>query len=68
MWDGHGRPPPAPTLAARLPASSISRLVKPVIELCEHHDIVPWHLTPAAGDRCFAGRGKRARTTVRAKN
>ncbi|MFJ5812040.1 alpha/beta hydrolase [Streptomyces sp. NPDC093093] len=53
---------------ARLPASSISRLVKPVIELCEHDDIVPWHLTPAAGDRCFAGRGKRARTTVRAKN
>ncbi|MGW7139339.1 hypothetical protein [Streptomyces xanthophaeus] len=47
--------------------SSISQLVKPVIEVCEHYDVVPWQLTPAALDRYFAGPGKRARKTVLAK-
>ncbi|MFD9379371.1 hypothetical protein ACFWBH_28245 [Streptomyces sp. NPDC059999] len=36
--------------AAGLMPSSISRLVKLVIELCEHYDIVPWHLTPAGAE------------------
>lgn len=35
--------------------------------MCEHYDIVPWQLTPAALVRYFAGPGKRARSTVRAK-
>ncbi|WP_328432596.1 tyrosine-type recombinase/integrase [Streptomyces sp. NBC_00453] len=53
--------------AAGLMPSSIDQLVKPVIELCEHYDVVPWQLAPAALDRYFAGPGKRARSTVLAK-
>ncbi|WP_405996210.1 site-specific integrase [Streptomyces sp. NBC_00986] len=53
--------------AAGLMPASIDQLVKPVIELCEHYDVVPWQLTPAALDRYFAGPGKRARPTVLAK-
>ena len=47
--------------------ASIDQLVKPVIELCEHYDVVPWQLTPTALDRYFAGPGTRARSTVLAK-
>ncbi|MFC9682827.1 tyrosine-type recombinase/integrase [Streptomyces sp. NPDC056948] len=53
--------------AAGLMPASIDQLVKPVIELCEHYDVVPWQLTPTALDRYFAGPGKRARATVLAK-
>ncbi|WP_328778388.1 hypothetical protein OIE52_47385 [Streptomyces canus] len=34
--------------AAGLMPSSIDQLVKPVIELWEHYDVVPWQLAPAA--------------------
>ncbi|RSO07051.1 integrase [Streptomyces sp. WAC 06783] len=53
--------------AAGLMPASVDQLVKPVIEVCEHYDIVPWQLTAAQMDRYFAGPGKRARSTVRAK-
>ncbi|GAA5702467.1 hypothetical protein [Streptomyces avermitilis] len=53
--------------AAGLMPASIDQLVKPVIELCEHYDVVPWQFTPTALDRYFAGPGKRARATVLAK-
>ncbi|MFB7270688.1 tyrosine-type recombinase/integrase [Streptomyces sp. NPDC056244] len=53
--------------AAGLMPSSIDQLVKPVIEVCEFYDLVPWQLAPRDLDRYFAGPGKRARSTVRAK-
>ncbi|GAA3246776.1 site-specific integrase [Streptomyces labedae] len=53
--------------AAGLMPSSIDQLVKPVLEICEHYDLVPWQLTPTLLDRYFAGPGKRARPTVRTK-
>ncbi|WP_319770501.1 hypothetical protein [Streptomyces europaeiscabiei] len=53
--------------AAGLMPSSIDQLVKPVIELCEHYDVVPWQLTPTALDRYFAGPGKQAKPTILAK-
>lgn len=53
--------------AAGLMPASIDQLVKPVIEVCEHYNVVPWQLTSAALDRYFTGPGKRARSTVRAK-
>ncbi|GJF20970.1 tyrosine-type recombinase/integrase [Streptomyces sp. HO565] len=53
--------------AAGLMPSSIDQLVKPVLEVCEHYDLVPWQLTPTLLDRYFAGPGKRARPTVRTK-
>jgi integrase len=53
--------------AAGLMPGTIDQLVKPVIELCEFYDTVPWRLQPRQLDRYFAGPGKRARSTVRAK-
>ncbi|MFD3524872.1 tyrosine-type recombinase/integrase [Streptomyces sp. NPDC058653] len=53
--------------AAGLMPSSIDQLVKPVIEVCEFYDLVPWRLVSRDLDRYFAGPGKRARSTVRAK-
>ncbi|MFC7983402.1 site-specific integrase [Streptomyces sp. NPDC057336] len=38
-----------------------------MIEVCEHYNVVPWQLTSASLHRYFAGPGKRARSTVRAK-
>ncbi|WP_209440731.1 site-specific integrase [Amycolatopsis thermoflava] len=38
-----------------------------MIELCDHYETVPWRLQPKQLDRYFAGPGKRARATVRAK-
>ncbi len=53
--------------AAGLMPGTIDQLVKPVIELCEYYDTVPWRLQPKQLDHYFAGPGKRARATVRAK-
>ncbi|MFJ2752710.1 tyrosine-type recombinase/integrase [Streptomyces sp. NPDC087297] len=53
--------------AAGLMPQTIDQLIKPVIELCEFYDVVPWRLAPKHLDQYFAGAGKRARSTVRAK-
>ncbi|WP_329317037.1 MULTISPECIES: hypothetical protein [unclassified Streptomyces] len=53
--------------AAGLMPRTIDQLIKPVIELCEFYDAVPWRLAPKHLDQYFAGAGKRARSTVRAK-
>ncbi|MEU3778140.1 site-specific integrase [Streptomyces sp. NPDC032472] len=53
--------------AAGLTPQTIDQLIKPVIELCEFYDVVPWRLVPKHLDQYFAGAGKRARSTVRAK-
>lgn len=53
--------------AAGLAVTTLDRLVKPVIEICQHYGLVPWRLTPRQVDRYFAGPGKRGRSTVRQK-
>ena len=53
--------------AAGLAPSTLSNLVKPVIEVCDHYGTVPWRLTQREVDRYFSGPGKRARSTQRAK-
>ncbi|MDA5283889.1 site-specific integrase [Streptomyces sp. Isolate_45] len=53
--------------AAGLMPATIDQLVKPVVEVCDHYGLVPWELTPRHVDQYFAGPGKRARGTVRAK-
>lgn len=53
--------------AAGLMPQTIDQLIKPVIELCEFYDVVPWRLAPKHLDQYLAGAGKRARSTVRAK-
>ncbi|MFF8873362.1 hypothetical protein [Streptomyces massasporeus] len=53
--------------AAGLMPGTIDKLVKPVIELRDHYATVPWRIEPKHLDRYFAGVGKRARSTVRAK-
>jgi integrase/recombinase XerC len=53
--------------AAGLAATTLDRLVKPIIEICQHYDLVPWRLTPRQVDMYFAGPGKRGRSTVRQK-
>ncbi len=50
-----------------LATSTLDQLVKPVIEICEFYDLVPWQLTPTHVDQYFSGPGKRAHATVRAK-
>jgi integrase len=46
---------------------TLERLVRPLIEICEHYDLVAWRLTPRQVDGYFAGPGKRGRSTVRQK-
>jgi integrase/recombinase XerC len=53
--------------AAGLAPSTLDNLVKPVIEVCDHYGTVPWRLTQREVDKYFAGPGKRARSTQRAK-
>ncbi|MFG3369540.1 hypothetical protein ACIPWY_31655 [Streptomyces sp. NPDC090032] len=45
--------------AVGLMPSTIDQLAKPVLEVCEHYDLVPWQLTPTLLDRYFAGPGMR---------
>ncbi len=52
---------------AGLAATTLDRLVKPVIEICEHYGEVAWRLTPRLVDKYFSGPGKRGRSTVRQK-
>jgi len=53
--------------AAGLAATTLDRLTKPVLEVCEHYGLAPWRLTPRQVDQYFAGAGKRGRSTVRQK-
>jgi integrase/recombinase XerC len=53
--------------AAGLAATTLDRLVKPVLEICSHYGVVPWRLTARQVDKYFAGAGKRGRSTVRQK-
>ena len=53
--------------AAGLAATTLDRLTRPVLEICEHYGLAPWRLTPRQVDQYFAGPGKRARSTVRQK-
>ena len=53
--------------AAGLAATTLDRLTRPVLEVCEHYGLVAWLLTPRQVDRYFAGAGKRGRSTVRQK-
>ncbi|MER6316631.1 hypothetical protein ABT237_23130 [Streptomyces sp. NPDC001581] len=52
---------------AGLAATTLSRLVQSVIELCSFYDVVPWELSSRALDQYFAGPGKRAHSTNRRK-
>ncbi len=52
---------------AGLAATTLDRLLKPVIEICEYYGVVAWQLTPRQVDKYFAGPGKRGRSTVRQK-
>ncbi|MFI9545127.1 tyrosine-type recombinase/integrase [Streptomyces sp. NPDC052016] len=52
---------------AGLAATTLRRLVQPVIEVCGFYDTVPWRLTPRQVDCYFAGPGKRGRRTIRSK-
>jgi integrase len=52
---------------AGLAASTLDRLVRPVVELCEYYGLPPWRLTPRHVDRYFADPGRRGRSTVRQK-
>ncbi|MFI1035952.1 tyrosine-type recombinase/integrase [Streptomyces sp. NPDC020951] len=52
---------------AGLAATTLNRLVQPVIEVCSFYDVVPWELSSRALDQYFAGPGKRAHSTNRRK-
>lgn len=45
---------------AGLAASTLDRLVKPVIEICEYYGVVAWRLSPRQVDKYFAGRASGA--------
>lgn len=52
---------------AGLAASTLDRLIKPVLEICEHYGLAPWRLVPRQVDAYFVGPGKRSRSTMRQK-
>jgi len=52
---------------AGLAATTLERLVKPIIEITTHYGVVAWRLTPRQVDRYFSGPGKRGRSTIRQK-
>jgi integrase/recombinase XerC len=52
---------------AGLAATTLDRLVSPVVEICQYYGVAAWRLTPRQVDGYFAGPGKRARSTVRQK-
>jgi integrase len=52
---------------AGLAPSTLQQLIKPVVEICEFYDLLPWQLVPRHVDGYFAGVGKRATSTVRGK-
>ncbi|MGW6695831.1 tyrosine-type recombinase/integrase [Rhodococcus sp. NPDC054953] len=53
--------------AAGLSARSVELATRPIIEICDYYGTVPWRLSSREVDRYFAGPGKRAVRTVRAK-
>ncbi|MFE1781364.1 tyrosine-type recombinase/integrase [Streptomyces sp. NPDC059506] len=53
--------------AAGLAPTTLDKLVKPVIEICDFYGVAPWRLTPREVDRYFAGAGKRGHSTTRTK-
>jgi integrase/recombinase XerC len=53
--------------AAGLAPGTLDNLIRPVLELCDFYGVAAWHLTPRHVDKYFAGEGKRARSTMRAK-
>ncbi|MEV0449841.1 site-specific integrase [Streptomyces sp. NPDC050600] len=53
--------------AAGLAPTTLDGLIKPVVEVCEYYGTVPWQLSSREIDRYFAGAGKRAPSTLRAK-
>ncbi|MFD7718786.1 site-specific integrase [Streptomyces sp. NPDC059814] len=53
--------------AAGLMPGTIDKLIKPVIEICDFFQLVPWQLEPRHLDHYFAGPGKRGRATNRKK-
>lgn len=52
---------------AGLAATTLRKLVQPVIEVCGFYDTVPWRLTSRQLDCYFAGPGKRSHRTNRQK-
>src|SRR6266508_6526423 len=50
---------------AGLAASTLDKLVQPIVEICQYYGVVPWRLTARQVDRYFAGPGKRGRSTLR---
>jgi integrase/recombinase XerC len=52
---------------AGLAASTLDKLLQPIVEICQYYGVVPWRLTPRQVDRYFAGPGKRGRLTLRRK-
>src|SRR6266508_38305 len=50
---------------AGLAASTLDKLIQPIVEICQYYGVVPWRLTPRQVDRYFAGPGKRGRSTLR---
>lgn len=54
--------------AAGLAQGTLDQLAQPVLELCDHFDVVAWRLTPRQVDQYFAGPGKRAVSTMRSKS
>src|SRR6266511_1724700 len=52
---------------AGLAASTLDKLVQPIVEICQYYGVAPWRLTPRQVDRYFAGPGKRGRLTLRRK-
>jgi integrase/recombinase XerC len=48
-------------------ASTLDKLIKPVLEICDHYDLPPWRLEPRHIDVYFAGEGRRERPTTRRK-
>ena len=52
---------------AGLAASTLDRLIKPVLEICDHYDLPPWRLEPRRVDAYFVGEGRRERPTTRRK-
>lgn len=52
---------------AGLASSTLDKLLKPVIEVCDYYGVVPWRLTSRELDKYFAGPGRRAQATVRQK-
>ncbi|WP_433616883.1 hypothetical protein ACQP2P_16125 [Dactylosporangium sp. CA-139114] len=52
---------------AGLAGTTLQQLIRPVIEVCDFYECVPWQLTPGRLDQYFVGPGRRAPATMRKK-